>query len=126
MGSKLYVGNLDYQTTSEELQELFAQAGEVVSAKVITDRDTQRSRGFAFVEMVDSETALKAISMFNGHMMNDRALAVSEARPQEPRPIGGNDRGGDRYQSRGFDSRRGGGGGGGRNRRGGGGRSRRY
>lgn len=88
MGNKLYVGNLDFQTSSEELRELFAGAGEVSSAKVINDRDTQRSRGFAFVEMVNSETALKAISMFNGYNLNDRAMTVSEARPQEPRPIG--------------------------------------
>ncbi len=89
MSSKLYVGNLDFQTTSEDLRDLFAGAGQVVSAQLITDRDTRRSKGFAFVEMASDADALKAISLYNGHILNDRAMNVSEARPREPRPRGG-------------------------------------
>ncbi len=83
MGTKLYVGNLDYQTTSDDLAELFAGAGQVRSARVITDRDTQRSKGFAFVEMSTDEEATKAISLYNGQVLHDRTLIVNEARPQE-------------------------------------------
>lgn len=89
MGKKLYVGNLDFQTTSADLSELFAGAGVVVSAQVITDRENQRSKGFAFIEMAKEEEALKAISLYNGHLLNERALLVSEARPREERPSGG-------------------------------------
>lgn len=85
MGNKLYVGNLDFQTTAEDLTELFAGAGEVARAQVIVDRDTQHSKGFAFVEMVSPEDAAKAISMYNGHALNGRALVVNEARPREER-----------------------------------------
>ncbi len=119
MSNRLFVGNLDYETTSEDLRELFTGAGEVVSAKVIADRDTQRSRGFAFIEMADEETARKAIAMFNGHVLNDRALAVSEARPQEPRPIGDRPSRGD-YGPRRDDYR------GGKHKRRGGRQQRRY
>ena len=98
MGYKLYVGNLDFQTTSEELASLFAGAGEVRSAQVITDRDTRTSKGFAFVEMGNDAEALRAISLFNGHMLNDRTLTVNEARPRGERPGGGN-------QSRGSNSK---------------------
>ncbi len=97
MGNKLYVGNLDFQTTSEELTLLFAGAGEVRRAQVITDRETQRSKGFAFVEMANDAEALRAISLFSGHVLNDRTLVVNEARPREDQPSRGN-------MSRGFTS----------------------
>jgi cold-inducible RNA-binding protein len=90
MGNKLYVGNLDFQTTSQDLIDLFSGAGEVRRAQVITDRDTQRSKGFAFVEMATDAEALQAISLYNGHVLNERALLVNEARPREARPNGGN------------------------------------
>ncbi len=83
MGNKLYVGNLDYQTTSEDLANLFAGAGEVRHVQVITDRETQTSKGFAFVEMGTDAEALRAISLYNGHVLVDRPLNVSEARPRE-------------------------------------------
>src|SRR5881296_3354140 len=79
MATKLYVGNLAFQTTSEELQELFAQAGTVQSASVVEDRDTGRSRGFGFVEMSSNEEAAAAIDQFNGKEVNGRALKVNEA-----------------------------------------------
>ena len=88
MTKKLYVGNLSFQTTEGDLDELFAQAGEVESVRIITDRDTGRSRGFGFVEMGD-ENAEKAISQFNGTELDGRALTVNEARPQVPRDGGG-------------------------------------
>ncbi len=85
MKNKLYIGNLDYGITSDQLEELFAQAGQVVSASVVTDRDTGRSRGFGFVEMSTEEEAQKAIEMFNGKDFQGRALVVNEARPPKPR-----------------------------------------
>ncbi len=85
MGTKLYVGNLDFQTTSRDLADLFAGAGEVRRAQVITDRETQQSKGFAFVEMGTDAEALRAISLYNGHTLQDRALVVNEARPREER-----------------------------------------
>ena len=106
MSMKLYVGNLAFQTTSEDLQELFAQAGTVESASVVEDRETGRSRGFGFVEMATKEEGESAISMFNGKEVNGRSLTVNEAKPRE-------DRGGSR-----------GGGGGGRGGYGGGGGKR--
>ena len=113
MGTKLYVGNLSFRTTSEELKEAFAAAGTVESASVIEDRDTGRSRGFAFVEMATPEEAAAAIEQFNGKDFGGRNLTVNEAKPREDR--GGGGRGG--YRG-GY-----GGGGGGRDRgdRGGGG-----
>ena len=80
MSKKLFVGNLSFQTTESDLSSLFAQAGEVESVRVITDRDTGRSRGFGFVEMSD-DNAEKAISRFNGTQLDGRALTVNEARP---------------------------------------------
>jgi len=126
METKLYVGNLSYSASEEELKDLFAQAGEVSSVTLIKDRDTGRSRGFAFVEMSSQVEAENAISMFNGYTMDNRQLTVNIARPREERSGGG---GG------GFGGRRGGGGGGGygdrggsrdRDRRSGGGGPRRY
>ena len=85
MSMKLYVGNLAFQTSSNELQELFAQAGTVESANVVEDRDTGRSRGFGFVEMSSKEEGQAAITQFNGKEINGRALTVNEARPREDR-----------------------------------------
>jgi RNA recognition motif-containing protein len=111
MSTKLYVGNLAFQTTSQELQELFATAGTVESASVVEDRDTGRSRGFAFVEMSTKEEAAAAIDQFNGKEVGGRALKVNEAKPRENRSGGGGGRGfgGNRG---GFGGNRGGGGGG--------------
>ena len=105
MDVKLYVGNLSYSTTEEELRALFAQAGTVTSVAVIKDRDTGQSKGFAFVEMSTQAEAQKAISQFNGQNLGDRALTVNIARPREERGGFGGNRGG------GFGDRRGGGGG---------------
>ena len=90
MEKKLYVGNLSYATTEDELRTLFAQAGTVESVALIKDRDTGSSKGFAFVEMSNQSEAEKAISMFNGYQMGDRELRVSLARPREEhgRPYG--------------------------------------
>jgi RNA recognition motif-containing protein len=107
MAKKLYVGNLAFQTTSQDLQELFGQAGTVESASVIEDPATGRSKGFAFVEMSTDEEAASAIDQFNGKELAGRMLKVNEARPRENRGGGG---------GRGFGGNRGGGGG---NRRGG-------
>ena len=89
MTTKLYVGNLAFQTSSQELQELFAQAGTVESAAVVEDRDTGRSRGFGFVEMSSKEEASSAIDQFNGKDLGGRALKVNEAKPRENRGGGG-------------------------------------
>ncbi len=99
MSTKLYVGNLAFQTTSQELQQLFGQAGTVQSASIVEDRDTGRSRGFAFVEMSSQEEATSAIQQFNGKEVGGRALTVNEARPRENRGGGG---------GRGFSNNRGG------------------
>ncbi|HEY6186129.1 MAG TPA: RNA-binding protein [Pyrinomonadaceae bacterium] len=104
MSMKLYVGNLSFQTSSDDLQELFAQAGTVESASVVEDRETGRSRGFGFVEMASKEEGEKAIEQFNGKELNGRNLNVNEARPREDRGGGGGGRGG-------FGGNRGGGGG---------------
>ena len=89
MSKKLYVGNLSFQTTDQDLQQLFAQAGTVESASVIEDRDTGRSKGFAFVEMSTDDEATAAIEQFNGKEVAGRALKVNEARPRENRNGGG-------------------------------------
>lgn len=89
MGAKLYVGNLSYQVTEKEINDLFATAGTVASVKIITDGQTGRPRGFGFVEMGSSEDAQKAIEMLNGKSFMERNLIVSEARPQEKRERGG-------------------------------------
>jgi RNA recognition motif-containing protein len=102
MSNKLYVGNLSFRVTSEDLQEHFATAGAVESANVVYDRETGRSRGFGFVEMADEDAANAAIAQFNGQEYDGRNMVVNEARPREDR--GGQGGGG---------GRRGGGGGGG-------------
>ena len=89
MNQKIYVGNLPYSTTDQELQELFASHGNVQSASVVTDRYTGRSRGFGFVEMGSAEEAQQAISALNGSDYGGRNLVVNEARPKESRPPGG-------------------------------------
>ena len=89
MGTKLYVGNLSFRTTSEDLREHFSQAGTVESASVIEDRDTGRSRGFGFVEMATPEDAAAAIEQFNGKEFGGRNLTVNEARPKTERSGGG-------------------------------------
>ncbi|HWX43483.1 MAG TPA: RNA-binding protein [Blastocatellia bacterium] len=109
MSKRIYVGNLSYQTTENDLADLFGQLGEVASANIITDRDTGRSKGFGFVEM-GSDEADKAIAQLNGSELDGRTLTVNEARPRE-----------DRSGNRG-----GGGGGGGRGRSGGRGGYGRY
>jgi RNA recognition motif-containing protein len=85
MESKLYVGNLSYAATEDELRTLFAQAGTVVSVAVIKDRDTGTSKGFGFIEMTSQVDAQKAISMFNDYRMGERSLKVNLARPREER-----------------------------------------
>ena len=121
MAMKLYVGNLAFQTSSEELQQLFAQAGTVESASVVEDRETGRSRGFGFVEMATAEEGKAAIEQFNGKELNGRNLTVNEARPRENRGGGG---GGGRGGYGGGGGGRGGYGGGGGGRGGGGGGGR--
>jgi len=96
MTTKLYVGNLAFQTTGQDLQQLFAQAGTVESASIVEDRDTGRSRGFAFVEMSTSEEANSAIAQFNGKELAGRMLKVNEAKPRENRAGGGRGFGGNR------------------------------
>ncbi len=85
MPTKLFVGGIPYRTTDEELRQLFSQAGEVVSVFIPMDRETQRPRGFAFVEMVDDAAAEKAISMLDGSELEGRKIAVNKARPMEER-----------------------------------------
>lgn len=87
--TKLYVGNLSFATSERDLQELFSQAGAVESARIITDRDTGRSRGFGFVEFSDPTAAAAAIQKFNGYQTDGRELTVNEAKPQAPRSGGG-------------------------------------
>ncbi|MBI2405019.1 RNA-binding protein [Candidatus Gottesmanbacteria bacterium] len=86
MATNLFVGNLPYTVDSAKLEEIFAQAGTVASAKVIADKYSGRSRGFGFVEMSSDAEAKKAVEMFNGKDMEGRALVVNEARPREDRP----------------------------------------
>jgi len=93
IATKLYVGNLTYDTTSQTLQDLFGEHGEVRSAEVIMDRDTGRSKGFGFVEMSNDNGARAAINSLNGHDVGGRSLTVNEARPREPRSYSGGGRG---------------------------------
>jgi RNA recognition motif-containing protein len=102
MSNKLYVGNLSFRVTSEDLQEHFGAAGSVESANVVYDRETGRSRGFGFVEMASDDEANAAIAQFNGQEYDGRNMVVNEARPREDRGNGG-----------GYRAGRGGGGGGG-------------
>ena len=121
MGSKLYVGNLSYEVTGSDLEQLFAQHGTVQSAEVIADRDTGRSKGFGFVQMGSDDEAQAAIAALNGQQHNGRALTVNEAKPREDRPRGGGGGGG--YGGGGGGGRGGKGGYGGGGYGGGGGRS---
>lgn len=89
MSTKLYVGNLSFSTSNEDLQQLFSQAGTVESANVVEDRDTGRSRGFGFVEMSSKEEAEAAIQEMNGKEVDGRSLTVNEAKPRENRTGGG-------------------------------------
>lgn len=111
MGSKLYVGNLSYDTTGSDLEQLLSQHGTVTSAEVIQDRDTGRSKGFGFVQMGSDAEAQAAIAALNGQPHDGRNLTVNEAKPKENRTGGGGGGGGRREFGGG-----GGGGGGGRNR----------
>jgi cold-inducible RNA-binding protein len=112
MNKKLYVGNLSYDTTENELQKLFSEVGPVVSTAIITDRASGQSKGFGFVEMETEKDAQEAIERLNNHEINQRNITVNEARPPKDRSFGGGGRGS------------GSGGGRGRPPRGGGGRSR--
>jgi RNA recognition motif-containing protein len=89
MSNKLYVGNLSFRVTSEDLQDYFAGAGEVASANIVMDRETGRSRGFGFVEMANEDAANAAIAQFNGQEFDGRNMVVNEARPREDRGGGG-------------------------------------
>ena len=100
METKMYVGNLSYETTEQALRDLFTQAGNVTSVALIKDRDSGQSKGFGFVEMSSQAEMQKAISMFNGYTLNDRQLTVNIARPRE-------ERGGFRQQRGGHNSQRG-------------------
>jgi RNA recognition motif-containing protein len=114
MATKLFVGSLAYSVTDQELEEFFAAAGNVASAKVIMDRETNRSKGFGFVEMGSDEEAKAAIEQLNGKELNGRAIAIDEAKPQENRerrPFSGGGSGG------GYGGGNRGGGGGGRDDR---------
>ena len=118
MGNKLYVGNLPYTTTEDELRSLFEQAGSVASVTIIKDRETRQSKGFGFIEMGNSEEAENAIRLFNGYNLNRRELKVNEARPREEDSGGGfrsrtgnsgrqrGGGGGDRYGNRSGDRNR--------------------
>jgi cold-inducible RNA-binding protein len=116
MGTKLYVGNLSFNTTENELQELFSQAGAVQEVMLMQDKFTGKSRGFAFVTMSSDQEAQNAITQFNGKTIEGRPLTVNEARPREARPPGGGGGG------RGYGGGGGGGGGYGGGGYGGGGR----
>ena len=127
MATKLYVGNLSYQMTDQELNDLFAEAGNVSSAQVVTDRYTGQSRGFGFVEMASEDEAQQAIAAINGRNVGNRALVVNESRPREGGAGGGGSRGGSggggSYGGGGGGGSYGGGGGGGSYGGGGGGGS---
>ena len=126
MGKKLYVGNLSFKTDDSALQALFAQVGQVESARIITDRDSGRSKGFGFVEMSSDAEAQEGIAKLNGSDFEGRPLTVTEARPQAPREGGGGFGGGGGGGRSGGGGFGGGGGGGGRGGSGGGGRGGRY
>jgi RNA recognition motif-containing protein len=113
MSAKLFVGNLTFTATENDLQDHFGQAGAVLSVNIMQDRTTGRSRGFGFVEMASQDDAQKAISMFHQQDFQGRPLTVNEARPREERPAGG----GGGYRGGSGGERRGGGGGGYRDRR---------
>jgi RNA recognition motif-containing protein len=123
MDVKLYVGNLSYSTTEDDLRALFSQVGTVASVALIKDRDSGRSKGFAFVEMGNQTEAQAAIAKFNGYSLGGRELKLSIARPREDKPRGGGfgDRGGGYGNRGGGYGNRGGG-----DRRGGTGGTRRY
>ena len=106
MEVKLYVGNMSYNTTEDELRELFGQAGNVISVALIKDRTTGSSKGFAFIEMDSQAGGQKAITMFNDYTLDERQLAVSFARPREERGGGFQQRKGNRDQNRGGGRRR--------------------
>ena len=116
MAMKLYVGNLPFNTTNQDLNEIFGEIGSVESANVIEDRETGRSRGFGFVEMANKEDGERAIAELNGKEVNGRELKVNEAKPQERRNGGGGGYGGGRDRGRGGYDGGGGGGGYGGNR----------
>lgn len=97
MAKKLYVGSLPYDTTEEQLKELFSGAGTVESAAIIMDKFSGRSKGFGFVEMSTDEESQKAVEMFNGYKMGERAIIVNEARPMEERRSGGGFGGGRKF-----------------------------
>jgi RNA recognition motif-containing protein len=106
MEAKLYVGNLSYETTEQALRELFMQAGNVVSVALIKEAGTNRSKGFAFVEMGSQSEVQKAISMFNTYTLDERQLTVNVARPREERGGPNQSRGGFRQQRGGNNNRR--------------------
>ena len=126
MGRKLYVGNLSFDVSDADLQQLFSAHGNVSSAQVIIDRDTNRSKGFGFVEMGSDQEAAAAISALDGQEHNGRALKVNEAKPKESRPGGGGGGRGGYGGGGGRGGYGGGGGGGGRGGYGGGGGGRGY
>ena len=122
MESKLYVGNLPYSVSEDDLRALFSQAGEVKEVSLILDRETRRPKGFGFVEMATDADAQNAIQKFNGHEIGGRAMTVNIARPREERGGGGGGFGGSRGGGGGYGTHRGGGRGGFGGGRGGGGR----
>lgn len=101
MEVKLYVGNMTYDTTEEQLRTMFAEAGTVVTVDVIKDRNTGTAKGFAFITMSSQADAAKAISLFNGKEVGGRPLTVNTAKPREERPSGGRSFGGPNRHSRG-------------------------
>jgi RNA recognition motif-containing protein len=92
MATKLYIGNLSYNSTEQDLRDMFSQAGEINEIAVISDRSTGQSKGFAFVTMATEQGSQEAISRFNGQSLNDREIVVNEARPREERSGGGRNR----------------------------------
>jgi RNA recognition motif-containing protein len=114
MEAKLYVGNMPYDTTEDELRAMFSQAGTVQSVDIIKDRDTGRPKGFAFITMETQAEAEKAINLFNNKPINDRALTVNMARPREERPNRGGGGGGGSWNNSSSNRGRSSGGGSGR------------